>query len=83
MSKAKIGLLLCYAILALLAVTQYGTQIGIVARWILLVLVVVHTLEVAVFFQLCRKAGGSLAGHLINVFFFGVLHVKDMREASN
>lgn len=83
MSKGKIVLLVLYAVLAVLAVGQSGTQAGVIAQWIILALVVVHTVELAVFFPLCRKAGGSLVGHMISLFLFGVLHVKELREAGS
>ena len=34
---------------------------------------VVHAIETLVFFRLCKAAGGSLPGHLLSVFLFGVL----------
>jgi uncharacterized protein YhhL (DUF1145 family) len=42
---------------------------------------VVHLIEVAVYFNLCKEAGGSLGGHLVNVFLFGVLHVNELKAA--
>ena len=79
MSSGKIGALVLYVILAALAITQAGTQIGTVVNWIIVGLVAVHALEVVVFFKLCREAPGSLVGNLINVFVFGYFHTQEMK----
>ena len=81
MSAAKIIALVLYAVLAALAITQAGSTAGIWATRIILVLVVAHTLEVLVFFKACQRAPGSLAGHLVNVFLFGVVHMKEVKAA--
>ena len=81
MSAAKIGLLVTYAILAALALTQAGSPVGIWSARILLILAVAHTVEVIVFFKACQRAGGSLVGHLFNVFLFGVFHMKEIKAA--
>jgi uncharacterized protein YhhL (DUF1145 family) len=83
MSAGKIVLLVVYAVLALLAITQAGTMAGTVATWIIVGLLVAHTIEVLVYFKLCQQAGGSLVGNLVNVFLFGVLHAKEMKGAMN
>ena len=80
MSSGKKGALVFYAILAILAITQAGTQIGTVVNWVILGLVIIHALEVVVFFNLCKKAGGSLAGHLLNVFVFGYFHTREIKQ---
>ena len=82
MSAGKIVALVLYAVLAGLALTQGGTQLGSIANWIILGLIAIHALEVVIFFKLCREAGGSLAGHLLQVFAFGVIHVKELKTAS-
>jgi len=79
MSAPKIVLLVVYAVLAGLALTQGGTPAGVWGLRILGILVVVHCIEVLVFFKTCQQAGGSLPVHLLNVFFFGVLHVKEIK----
>ena len=78
MSRGKIGSLVVYAILAVLAITQAGTQVGTVVNWIIGALVVVHAIEVLVFFKRCQSAGGSLPGHLLSVFVFGYFHTKEL-----
>ena len=82
MSTGKIGSLVLYAILALLAFTQAGSQIGTISIRIIQALVVVHALEVVIFFKLCRDAGGSLPGHLLNIFVFGYFHMKELKAAA-
>ena len=82
MSTGKIGSLVIYAILALLAITLAGSQVGTISLRIIQALVVIHALEVLIFFKLCRDAGGSLPGHLLNVFLFGFFHVKELKAAA-
>jgi uncharacterized protein YhhL (DUF1145 family) len=79
MSAAKIVLLLIYAVLAVLALTQGETGVGAWSLRILVVLAVVHAIETLVFFRLCKAAGGSLPGHLLSVFLFGVLHANELK----
>lgn len=81
MSPAKIGILLSYAVLAALAVTQGDSAVGVWSLRLLVILAVAHLVEVAVFFKVCRSAGGSLPYHLLNVFLFGVFHVKEIKAA--
>ena len=83
MSPAKIVMLVIYAVLALLAYTQSGSSLGSWSLWILLGLAVVHAIEVVVFLGFCRQAGGSLPAHLVNVFFFGILHVNEVKAAQS
>ena len=81
MSVGKIVLLIVYAVLAGLALTQGGATTGAWALWAIGILVVVHLIETAVFFKFCKASGGSLPGHLVSVFLFGVLHVKELKAA--
>ena len=81
MSAGKIVLLVVYAVLAGLALTQGDSSVGVWALRLLGLLVVVHCIEVVVFFKACKEAGGSMGMHLLNVFLFGVLHMKDIKEA--
>lgn len=81
MSAAKFVLLAIYAVLAVLALTQGESTTGVWALRILGVLAVVHVIETVVYFQLCKAAGGSLPGHLLSIFLFGVLHVKELKAA--
>ena len=80
MSPAKIVLLVIYAALAALALTQPESSVGIWSLRILLLLAAVHLIETLVYFRLCREAGGSLPGHLLSVFLFGVLHVSELKS---
>lgn len=79
MSAAKIVLLVIYGVLAGLALTQGDTTTGVWALRILGILAAVHVVETLVFFKLCKAAGGSLPGHLLSVFLFGVLHVNELK----
>lgn len=80
MSPAKFVLLAIYAVLAVLALTQGDSGVGVWSLRILVLLAVVHFIETVVYFKLCKAAGGSLAGHLVNVFLFGVLHVNELKS---
>jgi uncharacterized protein YhhL (DUF1145 family) len=79
MSTAKMILLASYAVLAGLALFMGDTQAGIWGLRILMILAVVHMVEVVVFFKTCQRAGGSVPGHLLNVFLFGVIHVREIK----
>jgi uncharacterized protein YhhL (DUF1145 family) len=81
MSVAKIVLLVVYAVLAGLALTQGESAAGIWSLRLLGILAVAHIIEVAVYFKLCKAAGGSLGGHVVSVFLFGVLHVNEIKAA--
>jgi uncharacterized protein YhhL (DUF1145 family) len=81
MSPGKIGCLVLYAVLAVVALTQAGTTAATAAVWILAILAVVHAAEVVMLYPLCRQAGGSLAGNLFQVFVFGYYHMIEMKAA--
>jgi uncharacterized protein YhhL (DUF1145 family) len=81
MSSAKIVLLVVYAVLAGLALTQGDTSAGIWSLRLLGILAIAHIIETVVYFKLCKSAGGSLGGHLLSVFLFGVLHVNELKAA--
>ncbi len=82
MSPAKITILVLWAILIALAATQGGTMIGTIAAWSIGILIVVHLLETVIFLPLAKHAGGSLPGHLFQVFLFGVFHKAEMEAAT-
>lgn len=82
MSAGKIACLLLYAALAAILVLMPGTPAAQVAFWLLLGLVIAHVVEMVVFYGELKRAGGSLAGHLVNVFLFGVFHMKEVRAGS-
>ena len=81
MSAGKIVMIVLYAVLAVLAITQGDNSAGIWAVRVLVILAVVHIIETVVFFKLCKAAGGSLGGNLLSVLLFGVLHVKELKAA--
>ena len=82
MSVSKILALFVYAILAALVLLLGDSPAGVWALRIILILVVAHAVEVMIFFRVCQRAGGSLPAHLLNVFFFGILHVKEIKGAA-
>ena len=81
MSAAKKVMLVIYAILVVLGLTQGGTAVGVWSLRILGIIAAVHLVEVAVFFRQCQAAGGSLPLHLLNVFLFGVLHTNELKAS--
>jgi len=82
MSAGKIGSLVLYVALAMVAITQAGTSAATLAVWVLLVLAVVHAIEMLIFFRLCQRAPGSLPGNLLQVFLFGYFHTVEMKAQS-
>ena len=81
MSVPKILSLVIYAVLAVLALTQGDTAVGIWSLRLLVILAVVHAIETVVFFKLCKSAGGSLPVNLLNIFLFGVIHAGEIKAA--
>ena len=80
MSVSKIVILVAYAVLIAIAVVAPDSSAGAYSLGLLLVLAAVHLVEVAVFYKRCREAGGSMAGHMLNVFLFGVFHIKELKS---
>ena len=81
MPAAKIVTLVIYVILAGLALTQGDSTLGAWSLRLLVILAIAHSIEVLVFFKLCKEAPGSLPGHLLSVFLFGIFHVKEIKDA--
>jgi len=79
MSAPKLVMLLIYAVLAALALGVAG-PVGSWPAWVLLVLAVVHAIETVVFYREYKNAAGSLPGHIVNVFLFGILHMQELRR---
>ncbi len=82
MSTQKISILIAYLVLAAVALMAAGSTAGTWALNILLILAVAHIIEMGVFFKRCKQAGGSLPMHLLNVFLFGIFHIKEMEKAA-
>ncbi|KAA1193913.1 hypothetical protein F0M18_00245 [Pseudohalioglobus sediminis] len=80
MSPIKIALLVGYIIIAGIGVVYSGTAAATWAWSFLALLAVAHLVEMAVFYSRCRQAGGSMAGHMLNVFLFGVFHMRELKE---
>lgn len=78
MSPLKLGMLAFYVVLGVLGVIYTGTALGDWSLGILAVLAVAHLIEMAVFYKRCQQAGGSLATHMLNVFLFGVVHMREL-----
>jgi uncharacterized protein YhhL (DUF1145 family) len=80
MSSTKIIMLAVYAVLIAVAVGN-GTG-ATYAAYLLAILAAAHLLEMAIFYKRCQQAGGSLPGHLLQVFLFGVVHIKDLKKTA-
>ena len=83
MSPVKLSILAVYVLLAGIATLGAGSTASIVSFWILGVLAAAHLVEMIVFYGLCKAAQGSLAGHLVQVFLFGVFHAKELKGMQN
>jgi uncharacterized protein YhhL (DUF1145 family) len=55
-----------------------GSSAAVVGGWLLGILVVAHAVECVVFLPRLRRAPGSLPGHLLRTFVFGILHVREL-----
>jgi uncharacterized protein YhhL (DUF1145 family) len=53
-----------------------------VGRLVFWILVVVHAIECVVFLPRLRAAGGSLAGHVLQTFLFGVVYVRSLPDTA-
>ncbi|GIQ86757.1 hypothetical protein KIPB_008668 [Kipferlia bialata] len=87
MTRGKKFLLALYVILIALATVFRGTIGGLVCMWLMIALVVIHTLEVVKDFPLCKAAasdasvGGTLPYHMLCVLAFGVIHTVPLKHA--
>lgn len=81
MSAAKISTLVLYVVLAALALTMGGSGIGTWSLYLLVILAIAHAVEVVVFYKVYKDAPGSLGGHILKVFLFGIFHVKEIQQA--
>ena len=62
----------------LLSLAMGGGGVWTVGRFVFWFLLVAHAVECAVFLPRLRAAGGSLAGHLLQTFLFGIAHVQTL-----
>lgn len=76
-----VGKVVLAVVWALCLASFFGTSpaadVGRILFW---VLVVVHGVECVIFLPRLRAAPGSLGGHLVQTFFFGILHVRELGE---
>ena len=82
MSKVKMSILVVYVLIAAVAVVAAGSTAGSVALNTLLILAAAHFVEMFVFFRRCQQAGGSMPAHMLNVFLFGIIHVRELNQRS-
>ena len=55
-----------------------SSTVSFVGRLGFCILVTAHVVECAVFLPKLRRAPGSLIGHLLRTFLFGVFHVREV-----
>lgn len=82
MPTSKIVMLALYAVMIVLALVSADSAAGVWSLRILMVLAGVHLIEMIVFYKRCKEAGGSMGNHLLNVFLFGVVHMKELKAQS-
>ena len=75
MKAAVIGLwVACLASFALPAGSFWATY----GPRLFVALVLAHAIECAIFLPRLRRAGGSLAHHLVQTLLFGIVHVRTL-----
>jgi len=81
MSAQKIVVLVTW--IGILAAMFLGGDalIGTIGKFLFGFLVVAHVVECFLFRKELEKAGGSLGGHLVQVFLFGIVHLAEVRRA--
>jgi uncharacterized protein YhhL (DUF1145 family) len=80
-TPVKLIILVGYAALGFFALTRPDGVLGVWSLRILVILAVAHIVEMFVFFKACQRAGGSMAGHMFNVFLFGIFHMQGLKKA--
>lgn len=83
MSPPKIVLIVVWLLLASGFFASPESTIAGYARMLFWAMAAVHVVECAVFFPKLKAAPGSLAGHLVQVFFFGVAHMRELDQAQS
>ncbi len=78
MTAMKLSVLGLWVLFAVLLVFGGDTVWAKVGLWGLILSVLSHGLEMFLYYGRCQRAGGSMPMHMLNVFFFGVLHVKGL-----
>lgn len=82
MSTPKKALVLIW-IACLVALVLPGDSILItLGRIVFGLLVIAHAIECFVFRRELREAPGELAGHLAQVFLFGIVHMQEIRSGA-
>lgn len=75
MKAALIGLWVACLVSFLLPASSFWATNG---PRVLLALVIAHALECLFFLPRLRRAGGSLAHHLVQTLLFGIVHVRTL-----
>ena len=70
-----------YLLLAWAAITGPVALAASASQAMLVLIAVAHLVQCVIYRSLIRQVPGSRAWHLLNVFFFGVAHVLEMKRA--
>ena len=82
MSPLKLGVAASW-VFAIVAMFLFaGSAVGTVGKILFWFLVVAHAIECVVFLPKLKRAPGGLGPNLIQVFLFGVIHMKELQESS-
>ncbi len=81
MSAPKIVLSVLWVICLVSVLLPGEALLLTLGRGLFWLLVLVHAVECVMFLGQLRLAPGSLAGHLAQVFLFGVLHMQELWAA--
>jgi uncharacterized protein YhhL (DUF1145 family) len=80
MSPPKLGVAAAW-ILAIVAMFAFaGSVLGSVGRLVFYFMVIAHAIECVVFLPRLRQAPGGLGTNLLQVFLFGVFHMRELQE---
>ncbi len=63
----------------LLCVISPGLPLAVIGVTAVKAMAVVHAIECAFFYKTLRETGESLPGHLLQTFFFGIIHYQTVK----
>lgn len=76
--KGMVALLWLWGLLSFLVAPD--SAFSVMGRFLFWILAVLHAIECLLFLPRLRAAEGSLAGHLVQTFVFGVAHVRGLPQ---
>ena len=79
MNAPKIVIALVWLASAAAWISPWGGWSSTILLWVGPLLVVAHLIEFAIYRKVLEADGGSLVSHFVNTFFFGVLHINEVK----